>query len=334
MKHSKRHHVENTNQSIQLLQKNAEEFNRLFISLPFKKALKNRHYKSTLILTAILICIITPYIIYEFSSHTQSIQKLIIQILPITLIMLICGIHNVNIIIKIRIEEIRKKPALENIKPGELQLAMKTWYLKELKLKQDLLIFEAKKQLELWNFWRMISKEVSAEEKSFALVAKFMFHPPEPARFMTLLTALLALITTLVIAAGITPDSVFDVLTDYKGLLKLTILVGILAIELVLAFSMIAPIISKIWKWTISLISPNSSIEDKFKEYIKQMIWSAGVEDDALRPLPRPVIFLEKIADAFFVPWRRGLHDLLFILVEINFLFTLIIGIITFCLLS
>ena len=311
-----------------MIQKNAKEFTHSFLSVPFKEALENKDYRTSLYCSAVILFLILPYLIWKNITERNNSYFLIFEIIPIIIIFLLIGIHNYKIILNARIKRIADSTNIDVGLPSNnsILIAMQKWFCKKYQCAPSELIKKSKEQAELWEFWRSISSEIDIDSKYNKVVKDFIFKLPDPSRFATIITAFLAIIITLFLASESSKDSFFIILDKHKELTIKTIGYSVIITEIVFLFSMFSPPIIVLCRKIKSTLSPKKLMESEFKAYLNEMILAAGVQEVPPRKTGKTLQSIEKIASILFMSPHRSITTFFEIVVSLNFAWILIIG--------
>ncbi|PMY47819.1 MULTISPECIES: hypothetical protein [Pseudomonas] len=283
--------------SISQLHIDLEEHFQLFERVPFKAAWRRRDARSCLVwIAACLIALLWALI--EVPGITLS--HYIPILLPILLITMICAAHMGDVYSQIRAEGLGAGPSTSRTERLRLQ---QEWLCKRYECCPSELLDRARDLRHKWEERREIRRLASNDTMGPRFAA--FFRLPDPARFIGLLVAIVAIIATLV-TLGSSVDSIFEALQDWRTLGVNIVISAFLCTELVLLWIMAAGMVREIGPSLLEQIGllPLSS------RRVYRYLLVIHIASEPINPESKKLAGFLKVISLFFVPipelWNRA----------------------------
>ncbi|MGX0890499.1 hypothetical protein AB7M22_002507 [Pseudomonas sp. ADAK2 TE3594] len=283
--------------SISQLHIDLEEHFQLFERVPFKAAWRRRDARSCLVwIAACLIALLWALI--EVPGITLS--HYIPILLPILLITMICAAHMGEVYSQIRAEGLGAGPSTSRTERLRLQ---QEWLCKRYECCPSELLDRARDLRHKWEERQEIRRLASNDTMGPRFAA--FFRLPDPARFIGLLVAIVAIIATLV-TLGSSVDSIFEALQDWRTLGVNIVISAFLCTELVLLWIMATGMVREIGPSLLEQIGllPLSS------RRVYRYLLAIHIASEPINPESKKLAGFLKVISLFFVPipelWNRA----------------------------
>lgn len=223
--------------SISQLHTDLEDHFQLFERVPFKAAWRRRDTRSCLVWIAVCLIALSWALI---ALPGITLSHYIPILFPVMLITMICAARMGEVYSQIRAERLGAGPNTSRTERLRLQ---QEWLCKRYECSPSELLDRARNLRHVWEERQEIRRLASNDTMGPRFAA--FFGLPDPARFIGLLVAIVAIIATLVTLGG-SVDSIFESLQDLKQL-GATIVIGtFLCAEVVLLWIMATGMVREI----------------------------------------------------------------------------------------
>lgn len=283
--------------SINQLHVDLEDHFQLFERVPFKAAWRRRDARSCLVwIAACLIALLWALI--EVPGITLS--HYIPVLLPILLITMICAAHMGEVYSQIRAEGLGAGP---NTSRAERLRLQQEWLCERYECCPSELLDRARDLRHKWEERQEIRRLASNDTMGPRFAA--FFRLPDPARFIGLLVAIIAIIATLV-TLGSSVDSIFEALQDWRTLGVNVVISTFLCTELVLLWIMATGMVREIGPSMLEQIGllPLSS------RRVYRYLLAIHIASEPINPESKKLAGFLKVISLFFVPipelWNRA----------------------------
>ncbi|MFJ4143662.1 hypothetical protein [Pseudomonas sp. NPDC089734] len=283
---------------IQKIHEDIGEHRKLFVRLPFSRLFRKREYAVTSgYLLFISIAMLYSIVSNGVPGFVDNIGWMSYGMVVLFIALMRC----LDVIVTTRSDAIERltgiaRPLDCSVYIG-LQLQEQQWFSQRYHCPPEQLANEALALEAKWCSWQRICSR--AREDQASGFKRFYFSLPESGRFMTLLVGFFAIIASLIITLGATPEAYFELIDGWRSYAGFVIQVTALLAYAALPVLGASVMLKELFLTLLDYVNAIEVTERSVYRYIRQMVWSAGVTSGPSRFDGKAPVVVDQIV-AFF----------------------------------